>query len=322
MADLTVSANVDTMMGSADNAAIRSNIAVANINSINHPGGIATLVSGNPFPTTDQVGKSHIFYTPCIHNVITLYDGTNWIPVTFAEIDTTLSGLDTAKGYDAFGYLTAGALTIEHVAWTDLNNRATALAILDGRVCKTGDRTRLHLYSFAPTAATTTEDSGGGTASQVGGKRYLWNRYNSRDRIASVIDLTDSWSYTNVTIRAANGSANNSVKYFAGDSSTYISANQIASAYIQSNVAQICSTGIGIDSTTVMSGLVNGGLNNATTSGAFASTSGVYLGYPGLGLHTIYWLESGADGTCLFVGDNGGVAGIQSGLTVIIGSRS
>ena len=137
-------------------------------------GGRLTLESGVPVSTTDQSAKTTIYYTPFVHNIISLWDGANWVPTEFTETSLALGTITSAKPYDVFGYLSGGALTLELLAWTDDTTRATAVTIQDGRYCKSGDKTRLLLGAFYTTATTTTEDSQK--------HRYLSNVYNKVGR--------------------------------------------------------------------------------------------------------------------------------------------
>jgi hypothetical protein len=148
------------------------------------PGGRLTLESGVPVSTEDRTAKTSVYYTPYVHNIINLWDGTNWVPTTFTEKTLALGTITSARPYDVFGYLSAGALVLELLAWTSDTARATAVTLQDGRYCKSGDKTRLLLGSFYTTSTTTTEDS------QL--KRYLSNVYNT---VARRLAETDSGSH-------------------------------------------------------------------------------------------------------------------------------
>jgi hypothetical protein len=173
--------------------------------------------------------------------------------------------------------------------------------------------------TFATTSTTTTEDSFGGVSSQSGGHRFLFNQYNRVERYIQVIDTTDSWSYTTDTIRQANAAAGNKVDYIAGDAAVSIRASLSATAFVSDNTSRAAKIGVGIDSTTAFSGLVPGGYlakqSLATPPGGYFAMTGQYAGYPGLGYHTVNWLEKGGDVTCVFLGDNGGDSQ-QTGLIV------
>lgn len=160
------------------------------------PGGRLTLESGIPVSTSDQSSKTTVYYTPYIHNVISLWDGAKWVPTVFAETSLALGTITSGKPYDVFGYLSSGALALEMLVWTNDSTRATAVTLQDGRYCKSGDKTRLLLGTFYTTATTTTEDSLA--------KRFVWNMYNRVRRIAYGSSAA-SHTYTTATIREWNG---------------------------------------------------------------------------------------------------------------------
>lgn len=277
------------------------------------PGGRLTLTSGTPITTSDVTGATSIYYTPHLHNILPLWDGRQWVPTEFSETTLALGTLTSGKNYDVFGYLNSGALVLESLVWTNDTTRATAVTQQDGRYCKSGDKTRLYLGSFRTTSTTTTEDSGGGTTSQVGGKRFLWNAFNRVKRHVVVIDTTDSWSYTTNTVRQANGVSSNKSELLLGLPAEEVWAFAHGDAYLVSNGSVAAKQGVGVDSVTAFSGLVQGGFN-AGANGVYAPVSGRWSGHLLPGYHYIAWLEKGADGTCAFLGDNGG-DGQQCGLT-------
>lgn len=276
------------------------------------PGGRLTLTTGVPVTTADVTGATNVYYTPYLHNVITLWDGKVWLAIEFAQVTLALGTLSSGKPYDVFGFMNAGALNTELLAWTNGTTRATAVTLQDGRYCKSGDKTRLYLGTFYTTATTTTEDSGGGTTTQVGGKRFLWNMYNRVRRTATVIDTTDTWAYTTVTVRQANGASGNKVEFVLGMSEDVVTADVRGAAYLGNNVSADARSAPGLNSTTTFVGLWAPGYNTAGSFGYFPM-GGRYSGLPAVGYNYISWNESGADNTCTFLGDNNGDS--QTGLS-------
>lgn len=283
------------------------------------PGGRLTTESGVPVSTSDRTAQSTLYYTPYTHDGITLWDGADWKPITFTERSVALSGLTASRPYDVFGYLSSGALTLELLAWTNDTTRATAVTLQDGRYCKSGDKTRLLLGTIYTTGTNTTADSAGGTTTQVGGQRFVSNVYNKVARDLLVIDTADSWSYTSATIRKANNAstAGNSVEFVCALPEG-VSAVVHGIVFLSGNSARAAKMGVGVDSTSAFSGTVQGGyVNNTTTASIYAPIFGAYRGRISAGYHRINWLESGADGTCTFLGDNG-ADGQQAGLYVTV----
>lgn len=280
------------------------------------PGGRLTTESGVPVGTSDRTAQSTLHYTPFVHDGITLWDGSDWRPITFTERSIALSGLVSGRPYDVFGFLSAGSLSLELLAWTNGTTRATAVTLQDGRYCLSGDKTRLLLGTIYTTGTNTTADSAGGTTTQVGGQRFVSNVYNKVTRDLLVIDTANSWSYTSATIRKANNAsgAGNSVE-FVSALAEGVDAVAHGCVYLGNNSALSAKMGVGVDSTSAFSGVVQGGYSMSAV--VFVPIFGAYRGRIAPGYHRINWLESGADGTSLFLGDMG-TDGIQTGLYVTV----
>lgn len=159
------------------------------------PRGRLTLTTATPVTTSDVTTSSNLYYTPLDGNTIVLWDGTRWVCLTFTEITLALSGLTSGKNYDVFAYISSGSVAIESLVWTDDTTRATAVTYQNGRLCKSGDKTRLYLGTFRTVSTTETCDTEA--------KRYLYNHYNRRGRKLRCYDTTDSWNYNGTTFREA-----------------------------------------------------------------------------------------------------------------------
>lgn len=280
------------------------------------PGGRLTLTTGVPVTTSDVTGATNVYYTPHVNNIITLWDGNRWQPVAFAEVTQALGTLTSGKNYDVFGYLSSGALATEMLVWTNDTTRATAVTLQDGRYCKSGDKTRLYLGTFRTTGTTTTEDSLGGTTTQVGGKRFLWNMYNRVRRPMTVLDISSGgWTYSTDTIRQANGASGNKVEMVLGMVSSAF-ADVRCGVYAVSNSARAVKVGIGVNSTTAFSGVVIGSYNSGG-GGLYMSPNGEWYGHLAEGYNYLAWCEKGPDGTCNYQGGGSGDS-IQSGLNAEI----
>jgi hypothetical protein len=281
------------------------------------PGGRLTPSTGVPVLTANVATASSILYTPYLHNVIVLWNGSIWTPITFAE--TTLAigagSLTAGRGYDVFGYINAGSLALESLVWTSATARATAITIQDGRYCKSGDKTRLYLGSFY-SRTTSGYNCQFDVATNDGGKWDLWNMYNRKPFALKVIDTTDSWSYTTDTIRQARANAGNKIEFMLGLQEDEVMAQVLCPVYLVSSATKAAKVGCGLDTTTAFSGLVIGGYNSSTF-GVYEPITGAYRGNPAIGYHYISWNEKGGDGTSTFLGDNGG-DGQQSGLYVTV----
>lgn len=277
-----------------------------------------TTESGVPISTSDRTAQGTIYLTPYAHNCIGLYDGSSWRLSTSAEVSLALTAT-SGKNYDVFGYDNAGTLTLElSAAWTDDTTRADALTTQDGVYVKSGATTRRWLGTIRASGANVTADSAGGSSSQVGGTRFVWNAYNQVRRYLAVIDTTNSWSYTTDTWRQANAAAGNKVEYITGAAELTVVANIYGQVNLQANSAVGAKVGVGVDSTSAASGLRQMAYTTIAAPASLDSpVAAGYQGQPGLGYHYLAWLEKGADILCIFTGDNGG-DGRQTGLYATI----
>lgn len=267
--------------------------------------GRLTLTSGTPVTTADVTGATNIYYTPYTGQCISIYDGTRWRLYTFTELTLALGTLTSGLPYDVFIYDNSGTLTLESLAWTNGTTRATALALTNGVYLKTGALTRRYLGTFYTTSTTETEDSAGGTTTQVGGKRFLWNMHNRVLRPLSVFDGTDNWSYGTATWRVANGATAplNCLQYVTGLADTLVAA-RIVSAVLPDTASDHGQFAIGLGNTTPVGKYAGGYMN--MTGALISPTMAFYTGRPGLGYRDIRWLEKATGGTLIFYGDNAG----------------
>lgn len=259
-----------------------------------------TTESGVPVSSADRTAQATVYLAPDpaspTPGAIALYDGTRWRVYVSAEVSIALSALTSARNYDVFVYDNSGTLTLElSAAWTNDTTRADALTTQNGVYVKSGATTRRYLGTIRTTATTTTEDSAA--------KRYVWNLYNRVERHLSAVDSSDSWTYTTDVWREANGGSTEGtsrVGYVHGLAGGTMRANILSIVYSTGN--PIAAVGVGVDSSSA---------NSAQQHGTYITTLGgqmgaQYAGQPGLGYHTLRWLErSQASGTTTFHGDAG-----------------
>jgi hypothetical protein len=77
-----------------------------------------SLESGVPISSTDQTGKSTLYFTPFRGAIVALYDGADWAGYPTAQLSLSLAGFDRHRLYDIWCYLNAGAPTLDYTAWT------------------------------------------------------------------------------------------------------------------------------------------------------------------------------------------------------------
>jgi hypothetical protein len=276
------------------------------------PGGRLTTESGVPVSTLDRTAQGTLYYTPFIHNNIYTYTGSAWQAKVFSEISLSLT-ITSGKNYDVFINSGANALSLSS-AWTNDTTRADALGTQDGVTVLGSDHSKLWLGSIRASGTNVTEDSRGGTVSQVGGKRFVWNTYNQVARTILAIDTAASWTYSTATIRQAHGASGNKVEYITGFASDLIEANVIASVVSSGANTVAAAAGVGIDTTTSFTGLT--GLIEAQAGVLIFPLISQYKGSPGLGYHYASWNEIGMDVASIFLGTSLGSA--QSGISVLM----
>jgi hypothetical protein len=256
-----------------------------------------TGTSATPVTTSDVTAIETLYFSPYKGNRCAVYDGSaGWIVLSSAEL--TLDVPNATNCYDVFVYSNSGTLAIESLAWTNATSRATALTLQNGVLVKTGATTRRYVGTFYSVA------TGNGQTEDSIAKRYVWNYYNRVIKLMKVVEATDTWSYTTATYRQANNSSANQLDYVQGWLEDPVEAMAQSQAR-NGNTGVYLSTGIGVDSTTVNSALITTGTTTQVTN-LSVQTSAYYLGFPGVGKHTLPWLEqSAASGTTTWVGDDG-----------------
>lgn len=252
------------------------------------PNGRLTLTSGTPITTTDVTAATSFYYTPYNGNVIALYDGSNWQPITFTEVTVSISGFTANSNYDVWGRISAGALAVDTTIWTNDTTRATAITTQDGIDVKSGDATRRLLGTIRITGTTgQTEDSNT--------KRYVSNRYNDVPRTMKVNDATATWVYSTATWRQANGSTANQIDYVCCVARPVQAMVQATSYLSVVSSASNAVAGIGVDSVPAASNAI-AYYPAALSSGLGFPTGAYYQGVPGVGRHYLTWLEYASPG--------------------------
>lgn len=249
--------------------------------------GRLTTETGVAISTSDRTTQATIYFTPFRGNRISVYVGGQWSVRAFSELSLSLSGLTDSLPYDVFIYDNSGTLTLESLVWTNATSRATALALQDGILVKSGDATRRYLGTFYTTATGQTEDSYA--------KRMLWNYYNRAARPMRRLETTNEWSYATGAWRQARATAANQLEFVLGVSEDEVRARVVAAGRGSSGSANM-GVGIGLDSTSALAtGAAVTAVDAAVSAGpATASTPAAWQGFPGVGRHYLAWLEYGS----------------------------
>lgn len=231
-----------------------------------------------------------LYLTPYQGNGISLYDGSSWVLSSITERSIALGTLTSGRPYDVFVYNNSGTITLELVAWTSDTVRATDLALQDGVYVKAGTLTKRYCGTIRTDSTTTTIDDAGGLATQVGGKRFVWNAYNRKPAALKVIDTSAGWSYNTATVRQANAAAGNKVEFVLGLPEEEVSASIYSSLTASNNPNLAGTVGVGVDTTAAYEGMRNSG---PVTAFSRASISCQWRRALAMGYHFLAWCEFG-----------------------------
>jgi hypothetical protein len=293
------------------------------------PGGRLTLDPTRLVTTDDITSATTIYYLAQDDGVVWLpvFNATsgviNFAPYEFSSLTIPLGTLVAQTNYDIFLYDANGVLAAKiGPAWATATSRGTGVGTTEIQqnlgvwvnaqdiVLGPSARKGLLVGTFRTISTTQTADMGGGTATQIGARRFIDNVYN-REPGALLVRDTAVWNYGSATIRPANGAA------FPGNAMEFVNAlpGGFLSAHLQvlwdgsSNVNIGATAGFGLDATTNYSYGVQGVIGaqgyNVNAGPIHVMLSATYQGYPGLGYHYLSWNETGADGNSRFIGSDG-----------------
>ena len=243
-----------------------------------------SLSSTLPDPSADITAAVNLYLHQYNGNLIDLWDGVNWTPYTIPDAGVSLSLASIASGtiYDAYAYPNSGAIALELLAWSSAAARATVLANNNGRITKSGDKTRRYLGQLRGSASGQCEDSIT--------KRFLTNYFNpvkkymTRTYSSSHGYTTGTWRWWN------NNAALAAVEFVTGydGGASPISLPEIWTQGMFNNSSPTNGASIGIwNGTNNLGGLAANTLtrNLITINGILHPTTGVwdFRGYQQMG---------------------------------------
>lgn len=252
-----------------------------------------TLLQGTPVTTADIAGAGSVCLEPykSPHGQLTTFDGTTWnsIDVARATYCLSASGLTANTNYDVLVSIASG---LPVLAWSSAyadDTHPPARAWQDGMEVLAADHTKLVIGAVRVNSIGQLMDS------HV--CRCLSNYYRPEPREMWVQDPTTTWTYSIATAyQQAHANSANQLEYI-------VVVPRLVGAHVQAAVISSggsgAMVGIGLDGSL---GDVSQIHQQASIPASLASnsfqTSADYLGTPGIGRHTVLWLEHGfASGT-------------------------
>jgi hypothetical protein len=288
------------------------------------PQGRLTLTSNTPVMTSDAAGAATIYYTPYLGTIVPLYNGTLFLPSTFAQTSVALDATNivATKVYDLFLFLNGGAVQLGYgPAWSTIVARGTGagttqIGLTAGLWTNSNSITlrwdsshtatvpagqALYVGSFYATAngQTTMNLNPAAAIRTAPAVMGLYNAYNRLRTTCTEADSSASWTYATGTFRAANGNNNNSIQFIDGLAQSFLSAKYIST--FQSSGSATGYVSIGYDTTSSTTGRGQSTYFQSNSTAALAGAS-VLETTPNLGLHQLYAIELAAPTITFFAG--------------------
>lgn len=278
------------------------------------PGGRLTMTSAAPVIVSDVTAGTALYYTPYTSTICPIYDGAQFNATTFAELTLTLHANHLANLiYDIFVINDSGTVRlVTGPAW----NTSTAAAGARGTGAGTTELERkngIWTNKVAMTArnGATTYSVNAFCGTYVGSmlmdgtngqltchvtygqsrKFGLWNAYNRKPILLQMGDATASWTYNTATVRQSRATAGNTLAVFAGLPEEAFDIDFQQSITFTTNNGASGTIGVGVNSTTVMSGRTGSVLNPAASTAKF-DTRARHIVQPTIGLNNINSLET------------------------------
>lgn len=333
----TASCSASASAASASAAAAASSAAsLSGVVGMSPPGGRPTLTSGVSVTTSDVSAATSIYYTPTVSEWIRIFDGTNDVLRTFAELTLALDSTSghtnyhqSGKNFDLFVYWNGSALVFASgPPWTSDTARGTGAGTTEleffkglwrnkntitlrfgsasGNTASVSARQATCIGSFRATAD--------GQASDTQLKRFLSSLYNPAPRkmFANAETLGSSWTYSTFTFRQAHANTANKVEFLQAMPGGPARGRAIGTSS-HSAGSVLMFTGFGVNSTSINSG--KAGLHPIV--GANLSTQGIstFEGYTTLGYSYFAWLEAAvASGTTTWLAGDTTISAFSSGI--------
>jgi hypothetical protein len=236
-------------------------------------------ISGDANDAIADTGSTTVIYIhPYNGNLVSLYDGTNWIPRSFSKFSYDVTGLSSGTMCDMFLYWNGTSVAASVVAWTNSTTRAEVPVYQDGVLVRpSGNEGYRYIGTFYLRS--------GLYVVNTDNQRDIWNYYNRRRTSLKRRESVNTWTYTTAAWRAWNNNSSSSVKFVVG--------------YAEDIIEAKARLGVGSSSSFMTAGI---GLNRTTANDADgavgAGGNGVAIAdmheYPREGENTVYGVEYGS----------------------------
>jgi hypothetical protein len=319
--------------------------AVAGLNATSVQGRLS-LTSGVASPSSDVAGQTQIFYVPSSGQYAPIYDGTSFVARSIGtqltltlDADTGHTGFHSSgSNYDLFVINDGGTIRlVTGPAWNDgaspgsdvargTGAGSSELEVFNGVLVNKNSITArfgsaagntVSVPARRATYVGTFRATAHGQATDSMAKRLLFNAYNQVLRPIGVTDASNTWAYSTATWRQARATTANRVEVLLGLAGVAVDA--AVSVMVGSTGAASAGAAIGLDSTTTISADCRtwfGFFGASPTGNQTVSGLAIYHGFPGLGWHTLVWLEQGGGTeTQTFYGTNADASSWRTGMS-------
>lgn len=304
----STSGNFATFNGATGKILQDSGVAISTLGL--SPGGRLTLQSGVPIMSSTQSGKATLYYTPAVHAMVPIYDGTTMKPTSFAELsiattDTTKNpaAIGASKVNDWFVWNDGGTLRLSHGPdWTSDTARSagTALVMVNGILLNNASITNGPAAQRGTYVGTTRSDGSNQLnwvlgAAGTAGNLAVWNMYNRKQFGTTSSENSASWSYSSATVRASNGGSAARVSFVSGLAEENIPCLVTQGLNIAAGGGSFAQFGMKLDATNGFDKYADpGGITGSVAQLQGLTIQNVYASQ--LGYHFISLCEAG-DGT-------------------------
>ena len=281
------------------------------------PQGRLTLTSATPFIASDVTAGTSVYYTPYIGNLAPIWDGTQYVMRTFAEMTLSLASQHTASNlYDVFLFWNSSvAEIVTGPAWSNSTAGSCSRGTGAGSTeleRKNGLWTNKNQITGRNGATTYTIDAYkalyvgtiiiDGTNGQISQhvawgqsrKPGPWNAYNRGRRVLLAGDSTASWTYGVTTWRQSRATAGNTLMTLCGLPDEWIDVSFTQATHVYG--ANSSTIGIGNNSTSAASGQY--AQNYLPSAGEqYVTLTAFFKKVPSIGINNFNSLEYGTSGT-------------------------